>query len=472
MSKLTEKHREQVKQMLKDMKTEPNTIRERLIKIGEKMGLNQAGLAREFNVTPAAVSLWISGDRSLPGPMFRMLDLYESHLNIEETPATCIAKPNIYLDGVTISSIPNQPIIQSARNALEKPPERLLPKVVETLGYHFNKSSYDAKSWQEVEKQLSKSFVFYQRLLPSISKTPISVGLNSQVHLGTTCDDISVALKINLYNEQEKTLPNIFKQFKNGDELQKEIENRISAGTDLTLEEKNLKKFQGCLQNVTGIKVPKLYPELSDSRILCMEAVEGESFTSFASRSLQTTKDHIGGLLYYTIFRTLFKHGISSTTFLPDNILVNGNELVLLDFKFLADMDPEFLNSVIAIMKASQNMDFAIIDHEIKKMGFEIQENDYLQFRQLILEIIQALWPKNGRTFIKKHIKNLVKKINSFSTEKPIKAPKEALKMIAPIIGVFSLIGNLEATANWENIINQAIEGIDYAPGEAFLELP
>lgn len=41
------------------------------------MGLTQRGLAEEFKVTPGAIAHWEKGVRRIPGPVERLIEIYE-----------------------------------------------------------------------------------------------------------------------------------------------------------------------------------------------------------------------------------------------------------------------------------------------------------------------------------------------------------------------------------------------------------
>tara|TARA_B100000902_G_C26730803_1_gene631258 strand:+ start:349 stop:579 length:231 start_codon:yes stop_codon:yes gene_type:complete len=62
--------------------SDAQAIRLRFDNIAKELKVNRSALAKEFNVTPAAISLWVSGKRSMPGPMIRLLQIYESNLGL------------------------------------------------------------------------------------------------------------------------------------------------------------------------------------------------------------------------------------------------------------------------------------------------------------------------------------------------------------------------------------------------------
>jgi transcriptional regulator with XRE-family HTH domain len=51
---------------------------ERLIKVRKALGLTQIELAQEFKVTRQALSMWERGERTIPGPVLKLIEIYEA----------------------------------------------------------------------------------------------------------------------------------------------------------------------------------------------------------------------------------------------------------------------------------------------------------------------------------------------------------------------------------------------------------
>lgn len=54
------------------------TEAQRLLRLRQKFGLTQRELAQEFKSTPSAIALWETGDRTMSGPVLRLIEIYES----------------------------------------------------------------------------------------------------------------------------------------------------------------------------------------------------------------------------------------------------------------------------------------------------------------------------------------------------------------------------------------------------------
>jgi len=49
----------------------------RLMKLRKKLGWSQARLAEEWYVSAGTIGLWETGSRSIPGPVLKLIEIYE-----------------------------------------------------------------------------------------------------------------------------------------------------------------------------------------------------------------------------------------------------------------------------------------------------------------------------------------------------------------------------------------------------------
>lgn len=50
----------------------------RLLRLREKLGLTQREMALELNTTPGAIANWEIGERTIAGPVLRLIEIYEA----------------------------------------------------------------------------------------------------------------------------------------------------------------------------------------------------------------------------------------------------------------------------------------------------------------------------------------------------------------------------------------------------------
>jgi DNA-binding transcriptional regulator YiaG len=63
-------------------RNEPTHLRlkeaQRLKRLRTALELTQTGLAKEFQVAQGAIAQWENGDRTIPGPVLKLIEVYES----------------------------------------------------------------------------------------------------------------------------------------------------------------------------------------------------------------------------------------------------------------------------------------------------------------------------------------------------------------------------------------------------------
>ena len=58
-------------------------ISKKLMRLRKRMGFSQARLAEEWKVHSGTIALWETGQRSIPGPVEKLIQIYEEKLNHE-----------------------------------------------------------------------------------------------------------------------------------------------------------------------------------------------------------------------------------------------------------------------------------------------------------------------------------------------------------------------------------------------------
>lgn len=56
------------------------------------LNLSQREMAKQFGVVHGAVALWENGQRTIPGPVLRLMDIYEENLGMIDLPGGGIKK--------------------------------------------------------------------------------------------------------------------------------------------------------------------------------------------------------------------------------------------------------------------------------------------------------------------------------------------------------------------------------------------
>ena len=69
------------KRKSKQIKVIDTSNADKLKLLRKRLEMTQRELASEFLVSPGAIALWENGDRKIPGPIRRLIEIYEQLLN-------------------------------------------------------------------------------------------------------------------------------------------------------------------------------------------------------------------------------------------------------------------------------------------------------------------------------------------------------------------------------------------------------
>lgn len=123
-----------------------------------------------------------------------------------------------------------------------------------------------------------------------------------------------------------------------------EVEKKLLEETDYILEVKQSQEITAACDHIPGLKFPKYYPELSSSRIITMDWMNGQHLGEFAKTDFDTALgDKLGQTLWD--FYMFQMHGLKTVHAdpHPGNFLVSDNEdLIAIDFGCIKQIPTEF----------------------------------------------------------------------------------------------------------------------------------
>lgn len=183
-----------------------------------------------------------------------------------------------------------------------------------------------------------------------------------------------------------------FAKGQNIDHLIEEINQRLNEEVDYGCEAKNMIFFK---ENMThlNIVIPRVYPELSTSKVLVCDYVEGLSLSDFLkSKPTQKQRNHYAQILFDTFFTTLYHLKAIHADPNPGNfIFMQEGKLGLIDFGCIKYVDHTFLTQYnhlhLSLIKGAEEDDI-VRQYANLKM---IDKADIVTMRTFYHEIIQPL---------------------------------------------------------------------------------
>lgn len=183
-----------------------------------------------------------------------------------------------------------------------------------------------------------------------------------------------------------------FAKGQNIDHLIEEINRRLYEEVDYCFEADNVMFFKNAITH-PNIVIPRVYKDLSTSKVLVCSYVEGYSLMDFlTSKPTQTQRNHYAQILFDTFFSTLYQIKAIHADPNPGNfIFMQNGDLGVIDFGCIKYVDQEFLthyNHLHLSLIYGENEDEIVRQYANLKM---IDQSDIETMRAFYQEIIRPL---------------------------------------------------------------------------------
>lgn len=476
---------------------------ERLKLLRESLGLSQRELAKEFMVSSGAIASWELGSNPVPGPINRLIDLYEqSHvssesdhnkmmkelknlleslkihdeqLNVIQSNLNVYFKDLAYLNslhakskyaiaknlinflsgskGLTIkaaqlASYMEMGLPAEIRQALGNLQSNLKPMPKKSLELAIE-SSYN--------KKIGDVFLYFDY-------KPIAVTSLAQVHHAKLKSGEEVAVKVqtpdlkNILNKQLKRLNFLGKVGGLYDKdiliLVEEIKRAILEECDYKKEILNQEKIGQILKDFPRVIVPKVYHNYCKDNIIVSEFIHGENFLNFSKRAGQASRNIVGEALIRSLSHLAFSHHVVLADIHAENFLVKNDKIVLLDFGRITNPNYERMKYETMFFRAFI-MDQKELARGLAERAGYANDNSNFDFDEFwsFFKVSQIHLLKNDKyKFTRNHLAIISREGRRFAQKKMLKFSPEAFWGFAFSSGTWSLCADLEAECNWHQI--------------------
>jgi len=169
-------------------------------------------------------------------------------------------------------------------------------------------------------------------------------------------------------------------------ELKKAIEKEI----DFTNEAYNFERFRINFKDIEYIKVPKIYWEMSTSRVLTMEFMEGTKINEITQDKYKDIFDtkKVAEQGAQAILKQILEDGFFHADPHPANLLVQPPAtIVILDAGMVGYLDEETIINGAKLLRAIIDKDSNQVINCLENLGVIIKESDKNLFRQDLKEL-------------------------------------------------------------------------------------
>ncbi len=251
-----------------------------------------------------------------------------------------------------------------------------------------------------------------------------------------------------------------------------EIKERLVEELDYRLEADNQQMFADAYRGHPTIHVPDVLRELSTERVLTTELAEGVPFAEMETWS-PTERNLAAETIFRFVFRGLYRMRAFNGDPHPGNYLfLPGGRVTFLDFglvKHFTDEEMDRFGKMIRAMVLDKDIAgyrALVEDYGILEPGLAVSDEQILAYFRHFYEFVMT---DEVSTIDSEYASEMVRRFFDPSGPhgdimKAANVPPEFVIIQRINLGLFSLLGQLEATANWRAMAEEIWPFVDGPP--------
>ena len=334
--------------------------------------------------------------------------------------------------------------------------------------------------FDEMHDQIKNELGDKYNLFASIHPEPYAAASIGQVHVGELKDGRKVVVKVQypkidqIIRADLKNLKNIlgrlFAMFSSidWDPIWDELKTHLLKELDYSLEAQNIKQMKQLHKKIPEIIIPGVIEDVSSSRVLTMERVDGIS-PKMACTDIypQYLKDKWGEVLFENLIRSIFKHRlVHADPNFGNFAFQTDGKIILYDFGCMKEV-PDYLHIGLSSMaKSVLNDKLEEIPNLLMTMGVHKSNKKTIPIDMIepYFNMFKDAFRKEPEYIFGEDRKFYQKLIELGKTNLPrsndISIPKDIIFIDRTVVGTIGNLRKLFARGSWRKIMKKYINNI------------